>query len=119
VEIVPNTERTIFIAGNSFGSTQRTFDYILDTDVMQELQTVSASFHQHLGLRYMSRLDFRVRENKPYLLDVNAMPNLHPIKSLLPALLQQNGHSLKDLIANWIRINPQYAPENTPKLMPV
>jgi hypothetical protein len=52
-------------------------------------------------------------------LDVNAMPNLHPIKSLLPALLQQNGHTLKDLIANWIRINPQYAPENTPKLMPV
>jgi|Wag4MinimDraft_6_1082665.scaffolds.fasta_scaffold00466_2 D-alanine-D-alanine ligase len=119
VEILPNTERTIFIAGNSFGGTHRAFDYTLETEVLHALQTVSASFHQHLGLRYMSRFDFRVRDNKPYLLDVNAMPNLHPIKSLLPALLQHNGYSLKDLIANWIRINPKYAPETTPKLMPV
>jgi D-alanine-D-alanine ligase len=117
VEIAPNSDRAIFIAGNTFGGTHRLFDYTLDNEVKLQLESASASFHQHLGLRYMSRLDFRVQGNKTYLLDVNAMPNLHPIKSLLPALLQHNGYTLKDLITNWIKINPQYAPVSSPQLL--
>jgi predicted ATP-grasp superfamily ATP-dependent carboligase len=108
VEIVPNSERVIFIAGNSFGSTHRSFSYELDSQIKERMMTIASEFHEKIGLRYMSRMDFRLRENEIYLLDVNAMPNLHPIKSLLPALLEQNKQSMKEFFLNKIRLNGYY-----------
>jgi D-alanine-D-alanine ligase len=118
VEIVPNTDRTIYIAGSTFGGTSRNFDYSLDNQVRMQMESISESFHQHLGLRYMSRLDFRVRDNKPYILDVNAMPNLHPIKSLLPAMMEYHSFSMKELIYNWVRINSYYQSDLQSNLIP-
>ncbi|NBU48470.1 MAG: hypothetical protein EBS34_13730, partial [Flavobacteriales bacterium] len=44
--------------------------------------------HKTLNLEYMSRVDFRMINETPYVLDVNTMPNLHPTQSMFPALLK-------------------------------
>lgn len=116
VEIIPNSDRLIFVAGNSFGGTSRSFSYNLDTNIKEQMMTIASDFHKQLGLRYMSRMDFRLRGNDIFLLDVNAMPNLHPVKSLLPSLLEYNNISILDILQNSIRLNQTYTNSNELRL---
>jgi predicted ATP-grasp superfamily ATP-dependent carboligase len=108
VEIIPNSNRKIYVAGNSYGGTHRSFNFQLENKLLETLMAIAVHFHEKIGLRYMSRMDFRLQGNEFYLLDVNAMPNLHPVKSLLPALLEYNKQSMKEFLVNKIRLNVYY-----------
>jgi D-alanine-D-alanine ligase-like ATP-grasp enzyme len=46
-----------------------------------------------------------VKDGVSYVLDVNTMPNMHPEKSLLPAILEHDGISLKELLRRKIQLN--------------
>jgi len=103
IEIVPFPERDIYIAGQSFGSTQRLMKPEVEKALANELKAVALKAHRMLHLEYYSRCDFRYHNGKCYLLDVNTMPNMHPRLSMFPAMLQESGISLTQFLARVIR----------------
>jgi len=107
VEIVPFPPRDVFIAGSAFGTTQREFHPILTEEMSTELQAAAVMSHNTFGLNYMSRVDIREFNGHMYILDINTMPNMHPRKSLIPAILQENQIDLSELLRRFIAINDQ------------
>jgi D-alanine-D-alanine ligase len=104
VEIVPVPKRDLFVAGNTFGATKREFSFDLSKRLVREMMDLAVKMHELAGLRYMSRLDFRISNDKIYVLDLNAMPNLHQTKSLLPAILEYNSLSMKELFRRKLKM---------------
>lgn len=110
VEIVPSTEHNLYIAGQEYGPTRRVFDPVLATSVNHQLQEQALTLHLALGLRGMSRTDFRVdHAGRLYVLDINAMPNFDPNRSLFPALCNHHGVDLTQLIRSVVEKSLQAA----------
>ncbi len=103
IEIVPFPERDIYIAGQSFGSTQRLVKPDVEPIIASKLKEIALKAHRMLHLEYYSRCDFRFHNGTCYLLDVNAMPNMHPRLSMYPAMLQESGISLSEFMARVLR----------------
>ena len=99
VEIVPAEQEDIYIAGQSLVKTRREFGPNLSYSIFDDLMESAEKLHKKIGLSGMSRTDFRVDKNGHiYALDVNAMPNMDPERSLMPAICQYNNVAIKDLI---------------------
>jgi D-alanine-D-alanine ligase len=72
---------------------------VLPQGIQIQLQEQAVKLHQALGLRGMSRTDMRVdHTGRLFVLDINAMPNLDPLRSLLPALCSHYGVNLTQLL---------------------
>lgn len=99
IEIEPENKGAIYIAGQLMGKTFRNFCPELDDTQRTDLMAQALALHKYIGLSGMSRTDFRMDERgRIYALDVNAMPNMDPKKSLLPALCQYHGVEIGELI---------------------
>jgi len=108
VEIVPAEQEEIYIAGQSLVKTKREFGPNLSDSISDDLMESAEKLHKKIGLSGMSRTDFRVDKNGHiYALDVNAMPNMDPERSLMPAICQHNGVAIMDLIKR-IMDNSEY-----------
>lgn len=104
VEIKPENDTDIFIAGKSFGNTHRDFFPDISDHLMEELMESAERLHRCIGLKGMSRTDFRVdKDNQIFTLDVNAMPNMDPVKSLMPAICKNHSIEIPDLINRVIK----------------
>lgn len=100
IEIIPEEDTDIFIAGQSYGKTKRILNPLLFQNKIEELMLIAEKLHDFMGLKGMSRTDFRMTsDDKIYVLDVNAMPNLDPVKSLMPALCIHHGIDMENLIS--------------------
>jgi D-alanine-D-alanine ligase len=70
----------------------------IDADLAARLQMLALSAHRLLGLRDYSRSDFIVTaDQRPYLLEINALPGLTPV-SLVPDACAAVGISFEALI---------------------
>ena len=104
VEIYPIKSQEVYTAGKSFGATARCFFPDLGAGLADELQAAALNIHKKMNLRGMSRTDFRVdAQQKIYALDVNAMPNLDPELSLMPAICNHAGIPIEMLIQRIIQ----------------
>ena len=103
IEVLPTEGQGIFIAGNSFGATRKVF--VQDEDLISKLKELAIVVHWTVGLEYYSRIDFRMHNDIIYVLDVNAMPNMHPTKSVFPAMLENEGISLLEFYSRCIKRN--------------
>jgi D-alanine-D-alanine ligase len=103
IEIVPFPERDIYIAGQSFGSTQRLVKPEVEPEIASKLKEIALKAHRMLHLEYYSRCDFRYHNGTCYLLDVNTMPNMHPRLSMYPAMLQESGIAMSEFMARVLR----------------
>ena len=104
VEIYPVKSQEVYTAGKSFGETARRFSPDLAPGLAEELQAAALAIHQKMNLKGMSRTDFRVdAQSELYALDVNAMPNLDPELSLMPAICKHAGISIEMLINRIVR----------------
>ncbi len=104
VEIVPENNSEIYVAGQSFGKTYREFSPCLSDYCEDQLMIHAEMLHKTIGLKGMSRTDFRMSESGDiYVLDVNAMPNMDPEKSLMPALCEYHEIAISDLIQRMIK----------------
>jgi D-alanine-D-alanine ligase len=69
-------------------------------ELRREVEHLALAAYRVLQLRDAGRVDIRVdREGKPALLEVNALPGLHPAHSDLPMIARQEGMSFLQLIA--------------------
>jgi D-alanine-D-alanine ligase len=104
VEIISESHSDIYIAGSTFGKTYRDLNPILSNDVEDALMEHAEHLHKVIGLKGMSRTDFRLGiDGHIYVLDVNAMPNMDPEKSLMPALCGYHQITISDLIQRMIK----------------
>ncbi|HYE84574.1 MAG TPA: ATP-grasp domain-containing protein [Clostridia bacterium] len=60
-------------------------------------ENVSRAFDA-LGCRDISRVDVRLRDGKPYIIEINSLPGLQPVYSDLPKMAEVAGMSYEDLI---------------------
>lgn len=104
VEIYPETGADIYTAGKAFGKTNRQFHPDIPKELAIGLKRAAWALHHQMGLSGMSRTDFRVdAEGTIFVLDVNALPNLDPVRSLLPAICQHAGIPTEELIDRTIK----------------
>ena len=103
VEVIPFPKRTIYIAGQQYGYTKKEFFPDLSSQKLQDLQKIAIDTHKKLQLKYYSRIDFRLHNDEFLILDVNAMPNLHPNLSVLPAILNSMNMPFKSFVERLIK----------------
>ncbi|MFO7803057.1 MAG: D-alanine--D-alanine ligase [Desulfovermiculus sp.] len=70
------------------------------------VQELAVRAHACLGLSDYSRADFRVQDNRPYLLEVNTLPGM-TATSLFPQAAQAVGLSFDQLIARLIELGSE------------
>ena len=103
LEVIPTPARPVFIAGSSMGKTKRDFFPLVNNVELNNINTVAMKAHETLNLEYMSRVDIRMINEIPYVLDVNTMPNLHPTQSIFPALLRNHKIKIPHFIERLIK----------------
>ncbi len=97
LEIRPDDNREVYIAGQNYGRTEKVMNHDLPADVCHAMQAAVLKAHKALGLRGMSRTDVRLSDGKIYILDINTMPNLDT-NSFLPFMVKYQGIELKELL---------------------
>lgn len=96
LEIRPNDQREVYIAGQSYGITEKILNPDLDENLKNEMMQKVLSLHKFMKIRGMSRTDIRIYNDEIYILDINTMPNLDA-KSFLPSIALNEGINLKAL----------------------
>ncbi len=110
VEIVQEDCSEIYIAGQQYGKTKRVFNPELTEMQYNSLAHAAITLHNAIGLNGMSRTDFRLDDSgKIYALDVNAMPNMDPKLSLMPAICNYHGIEMQDLLKRVVNTTFQLA----------
>jgi len=110
VEIVQEECSEIYIAGQQYGKTKRVFNPVLTEKQYNSLTHAALTLHNAIGLKGMSRTDFRLdNSGKIYALDVNAMPNMDPKLSLMPAICDYHGIEMQDLLQRVVNTTSQSA----------
>lgn len=96
LEIRPNDQREVYIAGQSYGITEKILNPDLDENLKNEMMQKVLSLHKFMKIRGMSRTDIRIYNDEIFILDINTMPNLDA-KSFLPSIALNEGINLKAL----------------------
>jgi D-alanine-D-alanine ligase len=96
LEIRPDDNREVYIAGQSYGITEKIVNPDLEENLRQEIMTKVLNLHKSMKIRGMSRTDVRLHDGEIYILDINTMPNLD-VKSFLPSIAQNQGIDMKEL----------------------
>ena len=102
LEVIPYPKRTIYLAGQSHGKTRRSYHPTLSNEERFRLEQACIGAHNALGLSFFSRVDIRMVDDIPFVLDVNTMPNMHPTKSMLPGLLKTHKIGLPEFVRRLI-----------------
>lgn len=103
VEIVPRRGFYDFEAKYTPGATEEIVPARLSEIATRRAQQAAALAHRALGCRGMSRVDMIVRQEEPYVLEVNTIPGLTPT-SLLPRCAQAAGVSFSELVEQLIEL---------------
>jgi D-alanine-D-alanine ligase len=78
----------------------------IDEEISQTVMEYAQRAHETLGCRGVSRADFRLDGDKPYLLEINTQPGMTPT-SLVPEQAAHVGITFKDLVT-WMVDNAEY-----------
>jgi D-alanine-D-alanine ligase len=70
----------------------------LPAGLIRAVEEAALRVYQTLGCRDVARIDFRLRDGKPYFLEVNPLPGLNPESSDLVILSRLAGWSYEQLI---------------------
>ncbi len=107
LEIKPNDDREVYIAGQNYGITEKILNPDLDENLKKEMMQKVLKLHKSMKIRGMSRTDVRIHEGEIYILDINTMPNLDA-KSFLPSIAINEGVDLKELFRRILLITNHY-----------
>ncbi|MBB6001390.1 ATP-grasp domain-containing protein [Arcicella rosea] len=96
LEIRPDDNREVYIAGQAYGVTEKILNPALEESIRQEIMQKVLTLHKTMKIRGMSRTDIRIHNGEIYVLDINTMPNLDA-RSFLPSIALNEGIDLKEL----------------------
>ncbi|HEY4799393.1 MAG TPA: ATP-grasp domain-containing protein, partial [Bacteroidia bacterium] len=100
-EIVPKTEFFDFAAKYKDKATEEITPARISLAVEAECKNLSEFIYLALGCKGMIRIDYIIKQNKLYLLEVNSIPGMTE-RSLLPQQAEYAGISRKELFGNAI-----------------
>jgi D-alanine-D-alanine ligase len=76
----------------------------LSASTRAAIDDAALAAYRALGCRDIARIDMRLdREERPHLLEVNALPGLDPVRSDVPILCGRLGISYRELVAGIVR----------------
>jgi len=105
LEIIPAQGYFDFTTKYTHGCARFEVPASLPREVYQRVQALAYSAHRALGCRHFSRVDLRLdRGNRPFFLEVNAIPGLTS-HSLLPRAAAAGGVSFDELILKIVRLS--------------
>lgn len=70
----------------------------LEDDLREKIETIAKKAFNSLDLRDYSRIDFRVKDGVPYVIEINSLPGLHKESSDIVKMAKAAGLSYDDLI---------------------
>lgn len=70
----------------------------ISAELEREITEGVTGAYEALGCRDIARVDVRVRDNKPYIIEINSLPGLEPGYSDLPKMAEAAGISYQELI---------------------
>ena len=70
----------------------------LEDDLREKIETIAKKAFNSLDLRDYSRIDFRVKDGIPYVIEINSLPGLHKESSDIVKMAKAAGLSYDDLI---------------------
>ncbi len=73
----------------------------IDAKVLAKLNEYTLKIYKHLGCRGIVRIDFIVKGDKPYMIEVNTVPGMSKT-SIIPQQAQAMGMNISDLISTII-----------------
>jgi len=88
------------------GGSKHTIPARLDENITERILELAQLAHQTLGCRGVSRADFRLDGDSPYLLEINTQPGMTPT-SLVPEQASHAGISFNELVT-WMVDNAEY-----------
>jgi len=97
IEICPKTGFFDYEAKYVIGKCEEIVPARIPTEVAKEIQDLSSLIFKKMGCRGFARLDYIIRKNIPYLLEINMIPGLTP-NSLLPKEARAAGISFSQLL---------------------
>ena len=62
----------------------------------EEVHLITKKIYEQLELRGLCRIDYIIKENKPYIIEINTIPGLSE-KSIIPQQLVKAGYNLKEV----------------------
>lgn len=74
----------------------------LDDNVYSQVQKITEQVYRDLGLKGMSRVDFIVVDNEPFVMEINTTPGLSP-ESIIPQQANHINMSLEELFSTVIK----------------
>jgi D-alanine-D-alanine ligase len=112
LEIRPNDNRAVYIAGQNYGVTEKILNPEIESFLKYEMMQKVLVLHKTMKIRGMSRTDIRIHDGEIYVLDINTMPNLDA-RSFLPSIAQNDGIDLQELFRRILLTTKQaYAHQN-------
>lgn len=73
----------------------------ISKEMMKEIQRITQQVYELLNLKGLSRIDFIIQNNVPYLIEVNTVPGLSA-QSIIPQQAKFEGITLKNLFSDLI-----------------
>lgn len=78
----------------------------IDDDMRDKIQELTRRIYNLLGLRSISRVDYMIVGNKPYVIEVNTTPGFSP-ESIVPKMIKAAGISTQELWAEILEVEYQ------------
>ena len=107
-EITPKNEFYDYEAKYNRDDTVYTFPPDIDSTLLEKLERVALEAHQTLGCRGYSRVDFRVRKEEVFVLEINTLPGMTN-QSLFPKAAELSGHGFPEICEKILEIGWQNA----------
>lgn len=105
MEIIPPNGSWFSYQNKYTGKTQEIpFSPSLPKKTQEKIQQIALKIHQYFDLGPYSRTDFIVKDNLPYVLEVNTIPGLTS-ESLFPKAVETTGLSFEQLIEKLIELS--------------
>lgn len=100
IEIIPNSHFNFFSYQANYKpkTIQELVPAQIDSNLTKEIQEMAIKAHKILGCKDYSRSDFRVKNGKIYILELNTLPALTSV-SLFPKALEAGRFRLKDFLS--------------------
>lgn len=96
-EIVPKKEFFDFEAKYTEGMAEEIVPARVEKEIQEKCQSISSDIYDHLGCKGLVRMDFILRGNQIYFLEVNTVPGMSK-ESIVPKMIRADGYTEKEIL---------------------
>lgn len=96
-EIVPKNDFFDYEAKYIAGMADEIVPARIEQELQEKCQSISSEIYDHLGCKGLVRMDFILRGNQIFFLEVNIVPGMSQ-ESIVPKMIRANGYSEREIL---------------------